>query len=137
MTFNNNAKAYTLSDSGASSVGISGAASVTLNGSGTVTFASPNTYTGATVISNGTLKLTPGAVPAPQVYFNMGYNGTTVVNSGWGVGANNGSLYGIYTAGGTATITSGVTTNAPFNGGSSINALTVVNAGNSPAYRWA
>jgi autotransporter-associated beta strand protein len=37
--------------------GISGSASVTLNGTGSVTFNSPNTYTGATTINAGTLRI--------------------------------------------------------------------------------
>ena len=63
---------------------ISGTGSLTLNGPGTLTFDSPHTYTGATVISAGTLALSGGTnlLPAAGV---LQFSGTGTL---WLAGAN-------------------------------------------------
>jgi autotransporter-associated beta strand protein len=62
VTFTNNAKNYVLSGSG----GIAGLTGVSELGTGTLTMSTANTYTGPTIVSNGTLTLdfTPSAAPA-------------------------------------------------------------------------
>ncbi len=57
-TFNNSTKPYTFTNSTGDLNGITGPATVTLSASaGSVTFNSPNTYSGATTINGGTLRI--------------------------------------------------------------------------------
>ena len=60
-------------------------------GSGTLTLAGANTYTGVTVVSNGTLKVS--GPPVLHLSFDN-VSGTNVINDGTGGSAMNGSLYG-------------------------------------------
>jgi len=62
VVFTNNTKNYVLSGNG----GIAGATSLTEQGSGSLTLSTANTYTGPTVVNNGTLTLdfTPASAPA-------------------------------------------------------------------------
>ncbi len=62
ILFTNNTKNYVLSGTG----GISGATGLTEQGSGSLTLSTANTYTGPTVVNNGTMTLdfTPASAPA-------------------------------------------------------------------------
>lgn len=63
-------------------------------GAGTLTLAGANTYTGVTVVSNGTLKV--AGPPVLHLSFDN-VSGTNVINDGTGGSAMNGSLYGAAT----------------------------------------
>jgi autotransporter-associated beta strand protein len=81
---------------------LAGAGGFTKAGPGTLVLSGANTYSGATVVTNGTLQLTNGAAAGPLLYLSFdSTNGTTVVNGGTGGAAMNGVLTG------TATITNG------------------------------
>ena len=88
---------------------IAGTSGLTTTGPGTLTLTGANTYSGATVVSTGTLKL--AGIPSGYVgYYSFdNTNGSTVINGGSGGAAYNGTLFG------TAAITSG-----GLNGGSAM-----------------
>ncbi len=89
ITFNNSVLNYVVS--GAGSIG--GSKNLTKSGTGTVTLSSRSTYTGATIINDGTLKIL-GAAPSHRWSFNnslndsVGTQNASIVE----VGANNATL---------------------------------------------
>jgi autotransporter-associated beta strand protein len=87
---------------------LAGVAGLTKTGNGTLVLGGANTYSGSTIITNGTLKLpTPvvnaSTVPSPLLYmsFDNISGGVTVVNDGSGGAVMNGGIIG------TASIVSG------------------------------
>ncbi len=69
---------------------ISGTGSLTKTGNYTLTLTNTNTYSGATNITAGTLKLAAPAAVANYTFANV--SGTTVINTGTGGAAMNGTL---------------------------------------------
>ncbi len=84
-------------------VGLAGSAGLVKAGSGTLVLSGPNTYTGNTIVTNGTLKLpTPvvnaSTVPTPVLYMSFDNvvtgTATNVINDGSGGSVMNGTLVG-------------------------------------------
>lgn len=99
-------KNYTFTGSG-----IGGTASLTKKGSGTLTLSNPNAYTGATVISAGTLRLgATGAIPDGSGAGDVSLaSGATMDLNGFSDGINGLSGAGtVDNTGGTATLTVGL-----------------------------
>ncbi len=91
---------------------ISGTGSLSKSGGKTLTLSAANTYTGATNINAGTLRLAPASLVASYTFDNV--TGSTVVNEGSGGAGMNGTL-----ANGATIVAAG--------GGRSGNALSVSN----------
>ncbi len=111
VVFNNSGAAnggvdYSFSNSGTDTVGISGGTSVTINGGGSVTFTSPNTYTGGTVVSNGTL-VTSGGGTVGTAGLEVDGNGTNVSVVSVQNTLTIPSLTGMVSGSGTATVSVG------------------------------
>jgi fibronectin-binding autotransporter adhesin len=89
---------------------------ITMNGAATLTFAGPATYTGATVIHNGTVVVTGSISGSSGVAFNGGtLAGTGTISSPITVGDNDGTVNAVVNPGGIneiGTLTVGAT---PFN----------------------
>ena len=84
--------------------GISGTGSLNMNGTGTVTLGGASTYSGATVINSGTIKLGNPGVPAGyQVHYSFDSGGA--VNDGFGGNIYDGTLTA--SSGAAATIVAG------------------------------
>ncbi len=88
VVFSNNAVSYSIGGAA-----ISGTASLTVNGGGSVTLTgSSNSYSGGTIVTNGTLTLTTSSTGLPASV-SMGPVGTAAVQLGNGGGGNAATLY--------------------------------------------
>lgn len=102
VTFNNTSKDYSLSGTGS----IAGSTGLTKNGGGMLTLANANTYTGATTVNGGTLRLgdgtSDGSLAGPLVV-----NDCDVVFNTTGTSVISGSLDGYSTSTGLTKIGAG------------------------------
>lgn len=89
ITFNNSSRDYVINHVGTG--GIIGSTGITKNGTGTVTLGGANTYTGAIIVSNGTLK-----AASTQAF---GRNSSITISSGGTIDLNGQSLANSATTG--------------------------------------
>jgi autotransporter-associated beta strand protein len=121
VTFNNSgAVSYTIT-SGTHSYGIGGTTSLTLNGVGTVTLLTNNTYSGATTINAGTLRIGGGSTTG-SIAGNVVNNGALVFNR------SNAYSFG-YAISGTGSVSKWGTGTLTLSGSNTYTGPTYVNAG--------
>jgi autotransporter-associated beta strand protein len=116
------------------SANIAGTGSLTKGGNFALTLAGNNTYSGATIISGGTLRLAPITAVASYTFDNV--SGTTVVNDGIGGTGMNGTL-----ANGATIVSGGHSGNAvSLSGGASVDINSAItnlgNTGNWTVSAW-
>src|SRR5206468_2951218 len=90
LTFNNTAKNYTITSSGA--FGIAGSASLTKNGTGTLTISTANSFTGPVIVNGGMVYANVAGNPQSSAGFSN-VSGITI-NSGGTLKAGANSLFG-------------------------------------------
>lgn len=147
LAFNNSAKAYTVSASGA--FGIGGSGSLTKNGSGALTLSSSNSYNGGTTLNGGILThadnnalgtngvaINPGAT---RLVVNDGVTlaNNITINGGGALGRGlieNSSSGNATLSGGTITINAGTSAGGHFGstGGGTLTVDDVVNSASTP-----